>query len=177
MTQLGEVFGISTSVPHYTYVDRAGLDKRFTYLVKQDRHLVIHGASKQGKTILRKKNLPENECLIVRCGANSGRERIYLEILRQLGSQIPTEVSNNLTLVGELKGKASSQLKLPLFASATVEVEGEEVLKENRRQSPNLLVLMRAVLGISLKRSNIQAKKLLLKIFIIYQNKKNLPRF
>ncbi len=107
MTQLGEVFGIAASVPAHTYVDRAGLDKRFTYLVGQDRHIVIHGASKQGKTILRKKNLPENNSIVVQCGANSGRDRIYLEILRQLGSQIPTEISQNLTLGAELQSKAS----------------------------------------------------------------------
>jgi hypothetical protein len=124
MTQLGEVFGIAASVPAHTYVDRAGLDRRFTYLVGQDRHIVIHGASKQGKTILRKKNLPESKCIVVQCGANSGRDRIYLEILRQLGSQIPTEVSKNLTLGAELQSKASGQLNIPLVASGEAEIEG-----------------------------------------------------
>ncbi|MFM2311554.1 MAG: hypothetical protein RLZZ04_830 [Cyanobacteriota bacterium] len=124
MTQLGEVFGIAASVPAHTYVDRSGLDKRFTYLIGQDRHIVIHGASKQGKTILRKKNLPENRSIVVQCGANSGRDRIYLEILRQLGSQIPTEVSKNLTLGTELQSKASSQINLPLVASGKAEIEG-----------------------------------------------------
>ncbi|AFY74418.1 hypothetical protein Syn7502_02434 [Synechococcus sp. PCC 7502] len=124
MTQLGEVFGIAASVPKHTYVDRAGLDGRFTYLVKQDRHIVIHGASKQGKTILRKKNLPENQSIVVQCGANSGRDLIYLEILRKLGSQIPTEVSKKLTLGAELQGKASSQLNIPFVGSAEVETNG-----------------------------------------------------
>lgn len=124
MTQLGEVFGIAASVPAHTYVDRAGLDRRFTYLVGQDRHIVIHGASKQGKTILRKKNLPENQSIVVQCGANSGRDRIYLEILRQLGSQIPTEVSRNLTLGAELQIRASGELNLPLVASGEAEIEG-----------------------------------------------------
>jgi hypothetical protein len=132
MTQLGEVFGIAASVPVHTYVDRAGLDKRFTYLVKQDRHLVIHVASKQGKTILRKKNLPENKCLTVQCGANSDCGRIYLEVLRQLGSHIPTEVSRNLTLNTELQGKVSGQLNLPLLASGEAGIEcGESVESES----------------------------------------------
>jgi len=124
MTQLGEVFGIAASVPAHTYVDRAGLDRRFTYLIGQDRHVVIHGASKQGKTILRKKNLSEDRSIVVQCGANSGRDRIYLEILRQLGSQIPIEVSKNLTLGAELKSKVSGQLNLPLVASGEAEIEG-----------------------------------------------------
>jgi hypothetical protein len=125
MTQLGEVFGITASVPAHTYVDRAGLDKRFTYLIKQDRHLVIHGASKQGKTILRKKNLPEKNSIVVQCGANSGRDRIYLEILRQIGSKIPTEISKNLTLTTEAQSKASGKLGLPLVASGELEIEGK----------------------------------------------------
>ncbi|MBW4573959.1 MAG: hypothetical protein KME08_01595 [Aphanothece sp. CMT-3BRIN-NPC111] len=57
MPRLNEVFGIATSVPKYTYVDRASLDQKFIYLLGCDQHIVIHGASKQGKTILRKKNL------------------------------------------------------------------------------------------------------------------------
>jgi hypothetical protein len=125
MTKLGEVFGIAASVPKHTYVDRAGLDRKFTYLVGQDRHLVIHGASKQGKTVLRKKNLPENKCLIVQCGANSTRDRIYLEILRQLETEIPTEISKSLTLGAEVKGKASGKLNLHLVASSEAEIEAE----------------------------------------------------
>jgi hypothetical protein len=123
MTQLGEVFGIAASVPMHTYVDRAGLDKRFTYLIEQDRHIVIHGASKQGKTILRKKNLPDNRSIVIQCGANSGRDRIYLEILRQLGSQIPTEISKNLILGAELQSQASGKLNLPLVASGEAEIQ------------------------------------------------------
>ncbi|MBD2652558.1 hypothetical protein H6G45_03405 [Synechocystis sp. FACHB-383] len=123
MARLGEVFGIAASVPAYTYVDRAGLDRRFTYLIEQDRHIVIHGASKQGKTILRKKNLQENKSIVVQCGANLGRDRIYLEVLRQLDSQIPTEVSRNLTLGAELQSKASGQLNLPLVASGEAEIQ------------------------------------------------------
>lgn len=130
MTQLGEVFGIAVSVPEHTYVDRAGLDRRFTYLIKQDRHIVIHGASKQGKTTLRKKNLPENSSIVVQCGADFGRDRIYLEILRQLGSQIPTEISKKLTVGAELQAKASSQLSIPLVTSVEAEVEGSGNLEE-----------------------------------------------
>jgi len=68
--------------------------------------------------------LPENKSIVVQCGANSGRDRIYLEILRQLGSQIPTEVSRNLILGAELQSKASGQLNISLVASGEAEIEG-----------------------------------------------------
>ncbi len=88
MPHLREVFGISTSLPRYTYVDRASLDKKFKYLIKCDRHLVIHGESKQGKTILRKKHLPLDDCVVIQCRAGSTREQIYSEILREIGTEI-----------------------------------------------------------------------------------------
>ncbi|MBD1944342.1 hypothetical protein H6F50_18610 [Coleofasciculus sp. FACHB-712] len=124
MAQLGEVFGIATSIPKYTYVDRASLDKRFRYLLGRDQHIVIYGASKQGKTILRKKNLPENQCVTVQCRSNSTLEQIYVEILRQLNTQIPTEITNTLTFGAEGKGKVSGGMNIPYVASGSTELEG-----------------------------------------------------
>lgn len=124
MVQLWEVFGIATSIPKYTYVDRASLDKTFKYLLSRDQHIVIHGASKQGKTILRKKNLPEQDCLTVQCRSNSTLEQIYLEILRLLGTNIPTEFTKSFTLGAEGKSKASAGIKVPYVLSGTGEIEG-----------------------------------------------------
>lgn len=131
MVQLGEVFGIATSIPKYTYVDRASLDKRFEYLLSRDQHIVIHGASKQGKTILCKKNLPENQCMPVRCGSNPTLEKIYIEILRLLGTHIPTEITKSFTIGAEGKGKASAGFKVPYLWSGTGEIEGSGNLEKS----------------------------------------------
>ncbi|MBN4001965.1 hypothetical protein [Nostoc sp. LPT] len=131
MVQLGEVFGIATSIPKYTYVDRASLDKTFKYLLSRDQHIVIHGASKQGKTILCKKNLLEYQCLPVRCGSNPTLEKIYLEILRLLGTHIPTEITKSFTLGAEGKAKASVGFKVPFMGSGTGELEGASNLEKS----------------------------------------------
>lgn len=131
MIQLGKVFGVAASIPDYTYVDRANLDKKFKYLLSRDQHIVIHGASKQGKTILRKKNLPEWQCLNVQCRSNSTLEEIYHEILRLLGTHIPTEITKTLTLGAEGKAKASAGVKLPFIASGTGEIEGSGNLEQS----------------------------------------------
>jgi hypothetical protein len=123
MVKLKEVFGIATDVPKYTYVDRAQLDNKFNYFVNSDRHLVIHGASKQGKTILRKKHLPDNQCIVVPCRPHLNLEEIYLEILRKLNVKIPTQINDNLTLALQNKGKAQGEFKLPLFISGSGELE------------------------------------------------------
>ena len=86
MPKLNEVFGIGISVPKYTYVNRSGLDEKFKYLLSTDRHVVIHGSSKQGKTILRKKNLPETDSTSVQCRAVTTCLGLYTEILSQIGA-------------------------------------------------------------------------------------------
>lgn len=56
MPKLSNVFGVINTVPEYTYVDRSKLDNRFNYLWRNQKHIVVYGASKQGKSCLRKKN-------------------------------------------------------------------------------------------------------------------------
>jgi len=85
MAKLNEVFGIVTAVPTLTYVDRAKLDERFGDLLQQDKHIIIYGASKQGKTTLRKKCLPDAGVVIVRCRRQWSRDDLYGEILGALG--------------------------------------------------------------------------------------------
>ncbi|MGD1804625.1 hypothetical protein ACP6PL_04175 [Dapis sp. BLCC M126] len=87
---MDQVFGISPNVAKHTYVDRNNLDQQFRYLLDSGSHLIIHGASKQGKTVLRRKNLPDKECSTNRTNIS----QIYSEILRQANVKIPTEVTN-----------------------------------------------------------------------------------
>lgn len=124
MVQLSKVFGITSSIPEYTYVNRSSLDERFKYFLDSDKHIVIHGASKQGKTVLRKKNLPEQECVIIRCRYDSSLESLYEDILRQLNVSIPTEIAKSLSMGGEAKTKAEGQAKVPFLGSISGEVEG-----------------------------------------------------
>ena len=134
MPSLNEVFGVSTSVPRYTYVDRAGLDEKFKYLLGCDRHMVVHGASKQGKTILRKKGIPEEETIVVQCHANSTLETVYQEIYRQTGAEALTQTSKNFKWGIEGKGEAQggfnflvSEASASLEGSANVENSSEKV--------------------------------------------------
>jgi hypothetical protein len=115
---LKEVFGISSSVPTYTYVDRQGLDGRFAYLLETDRHIVIYGSSKQGKTSLRRKQLPESECVVVPCRPDFTIESIYGEIRRQLGIKDVTEQRTMHTLEGTAKAEAKGKAGIPFITEA-----------------------------------------------------------
>jgi hypothetical protein len=115
----GEVFGLTTSVPVLTYVDRAGLDERFSYYPRRDRHIVIYGASKQGKTNPWKKDLPEEQCLIVRCTGRSTLEIMYQEVLRLLGAEVPTHIRETLSLGSGVGAQAGGKAGVPFVAKVS----------------------------------------------------------
>jgi hypothetical protein len=61
-----DVFGTSRKLPQ-NYVTRDHVDTAFIKALSQDRHVVVHGSSKQGKTSLRKKHLFENDYITITC--------------------------------------------------------------------------------------------------------------
>ncbi len=93
--KLNQVFGISPDVPKHTYVDRNNLDQKFRYLLDSGSHLVIHGASKQGKTVLRRKNLPDGKCSI--------HKDIIKERLKHLDIEINSPLSDYLKRIDNLQ--------------------------------------------------------------------------
>lgn len=54
--RLSDVYGISRDLP-LNYVPRDGVDGVFVESLTRDKHIVVYGSSKQGKTSLRKYNL------------------------------------------------------------------------------------------------------------------------
>lgn len=130
MPKLNEVFGIGISVPTYTYVNRSGLDEKFKYLLSTHRHIVIHGSSKQGKTILRKKNLPVVDSIILQCRASTTCVGLYTEILSQIGADIPTELSETTTLTGTFGAKAAGKAGIPLIAEGKVSTDASAQLEK-----------------------------------------------
>jgi len=119
-----DVFGITSSVPTYTYVDRAGLDARFELLLDTDKHMVLHGASKQGKTVLRRKSLPEEQCVVVQCRTNWKLEDLYDELLSRLNVLVATETTKSVktTVSGELKVQGEGSV--PMVAKIAGDLSG-----------------------------------------------------
>lgn len=136
MVKLAEVYGISRGIPKHTYVDRSGLDTRFSYLLNTERHIVIHGASKQGKSCLRRKNLDESKCIIVQCSPEMTHKDIWKNALRQLESIIissTTETKKSDFLFGGKMGVGGNMI----FAKAEGEIHSQassedQILKETK---------------------------------------------
>jgi hypothetical protein len=117
MPALHEVFGVSASIPQYTYVDRSGLDNRFKYSLQRDAHIVLHGGSKQGKTVLRRANLPEARSIVVQCRASTTCDNIYEQILAEIGVPVPSSTSDSSSKSGEVGAKAGASIGFPLFGA------------------------------------------------------------
>lgn len=101
MVRLFEVFGIHASLPSLTYVDRSGLDEIFTYYADASKHIVIHGPSKQGKTVLWKnwKNKSKDRwCIQIACTLDSTVQNLLAQILTQLGVPVPKNIESTLKI-------------------------------------------------------------------------------
>jgi hypothetical protein len=87
--ELFQVFGEwqSSNSPTYpTYVDRNGLDSEFAYLLKSSNLIVIHGESRQGKTVLWTKHLPVDKVIRVNCSVDMTAIDINKTILRKMNA-------------------------------------------------------------------------------------------
>jgi hypothetical protein len=123
--ELRNVFGVHAVPPEQTYVDRAGLDGRIKYLLSTGRHLVIYGPSKQGKTALRRRAIPDDECVIIQSRQKPNTEAIYDEILRGLG--ISRTVNNEVTKGREfsITGGGSGGVSIPFLGKGEAKAEGQ----------------------------------------------------
>ena len=82
---LYEVFGIAEHVKDYSYIDRGGLDAQLRYALSADRHIAMHGASKQGKSWLRSRVLDGGSFVLVQCQNGTTMESLFTDALGALG--------------------------------------------------------------------------------------------
>ena len=127
MPATNEVFGIRVE-PVLSYVTRAEVDDRFNAALGTDHHIVVYGSSKQGKTSLRQKLLPDNKCITVRCAPKMSTQSLYSSILRQTGVRIQTIETKDTTVEGKVTTKLGFKALIPWFGGgeteATVEAAG-----------------------------------------------------
>ncbi len=106
-----DVFGIQRDVPK-NYVPREKVDDVFVESLTRDKHIVVYGSSKQGKTSLRKYNLKPEEYISVTCGNSVTLAQLQAAILKEAGYSI--EQSTTRTVSGEAKinAKMSAQINV-----------------------------------------------------------------
>jgi hypothetical protein len=106
-----DVFGIQRDVPK-NYVTRRQVDDVFVESLTRDKHIIVYGSSKQGKTSLRKYNLKPEDYISVTCGNSLNLPQLHAAILKEAGYSI--EQSTTRTVSGEAKinAKISAQVNV-----------------------------------------------------------------
>jgi len=88
---LNKVFGVSNE-PIATYIERPKVDKMFLDGLTRNKHIIIYGSSKQGKTALTVKHLKEKDFVRINCSHNSQPIDLYkslvgrFELLMHIGT-------------------------------------------------------------------------------------------
>ncbi|MFD1510684.1 hypothetical protein [Lacimonas salitolerans] len=95
VNKTSEVFGVSREIP-LNYVERTNVDDKFISCLAMQKHVIIFGSSKQGKTSLRKHCLNEDDYILVQCRNGWGLEKLAEGILKQAGYAV--EVSSERTV-------------------------------------------------------------------------------
>ncbi|WP_336881587.1 hypothetical protein [Rhodococcus globerulus] len=119
-----EVFGISREIP-LNYAYRKSVDTEMVNSLARDKHLVIYGSSKQGKTSLRKNHLDPSEYVVVTCLNTWNLPQLMSSVLKQLGYTV--EQSTTIATSGEAKITAKGGFKARLFGNGVDAEVGTEL--------------------------------------------------
>lgn len=119
-----DVFGLSAGLP-LNYVERGKVDSVLISALKQKKHIVIHGGSKQGKTSLRKKHVDDASAITVVCQNKWSLADLFTAILKKAGFRV--EISTKRATEGRAKVAASLDLsaKIPWLTSAKATAAAE----------------------------------------------------
>jgi len=104
-----DVFGISRDLP-LNYVERDSADARLVDNLSREKHLVIFGSSKQGKTSLRKHTLTENECIVVHCSNKWQISDLHAAILKKAGFELTQSTSKTTTGKSKIFAKIAAKI-------------------------------------------------------------------
>jgi hypothetical protein len=112
-----QVFGVSNE-PIESYIERPDVDSRFSSALAARKHIVVFGASKQGKTALVNRHVPEKDYLRVNCSPSTSIVDIHKSILRQLNIEFEESRTKTTETKGSLEASLEAKVKIPIIASA-----------------------------------------------------------
>jgi len=117
--RVADVYGINRDLPQ-NYVARKEVDELFINSLTRDKHLVIYGSSKQGKTSLRKHCLTEDDYIVVHCSNRWSLGDLHAAILKRVGY----EVTQSTTRTATGRNKILASFKATLMGTG-IETSGE----------------------------------------------------
>jgi hypothetical protein len=73
---VSDVFGVSNKMVQ-SYLERTEVDGEFIKALETDRHIVVYGSSKQGKTSLLTRHVLPVNSVSIECGPKTDCQAIY----------------------------------------------------------------------------------------------------
>lgn len=124
MNMVSDVFGVKKNMV-LSYIERENVDGKFEEALRNDKHIIIYGASKQGKSALVLKHLNLKECITINCSPKMEIKDIYNSLLRQIGVQIESSREEVKESNGEISLKTGFKALLPFIGQANTELAGK----------------------------------------------------
>jgi hypothetical protein len=116
-----DVFGVSRDLP-LSYVERENVDNKLVDNLTRDKHVIIYGGSKQGKTCLRKHCLNDSDYVLVQCQNTWDIAKLSEAILKATGCEV--EISHSKTIDGKTKIQVKASGGFSLLGLGKTNVEG-----------------------------------------------------
>lgn len=121
-----DVYGIGRELP-LNDVTRQSVDHSFINSLTRDKHLVIYGSSKQGKTSLRKHCLKDSDYIVVHCSNKWSLGDLHASILKRAGY----EINQSTTRATTGRNKILATLKVSFMGLGSDSTGESEQIKTN----------------------------------------------
>jgi hypothetical protein len=130
-----DVYGVGRDLP-LNYVSRTAVDEHFISNLTREKHVIIYGSSKQGKTSLRKHCLNDDDYIVVHCLNKWTIADLHSAILKRAGY----EVTQSSTKTSTGKNKVVAGFKAGLMGIG-VETGGDRETTETSARTTTALEL------------------------------------
>ncbi len=122
--RLDEVYGVSRDLP-LNYVSRDNVDDVFVNSLATDKHIVVFGSSKQGKTSLRKQNLEDDDYVVVMCSNQwTSLAPLHTAILKAAGYTVEQSTTKTAEGTYKITAKLEAKAGIPFVAGGKAALEG-----------------------------------------------------
>jgi hypothetical protein len=113
--ETSKVFGVSNEKIE-SYIEREKVDDLFKSGIRSNKHIIVFGSSKQGKTALTNRHVIETECVKIDCSPETNPVDIYKSVLRQLNIEFEVEKNTTNEISGELNSEVTAKVSVPFIS-------------------------------------------------------------
>lgn len=129
-----EVFGVSNEQIR-TYVERPEVDDLFVRGLARNKHIVVYGASKQGKTSLTNKHLTPDSYIRINCSYNSEPVDLYKALIRQLGIEFTESREKTSGTETSSGAGVKADVKIPFVAGGETSLDTRGSTQNEKKET------------------------------------------